>query len=97
MIIQHKQDGQRGLFFLPDGEEVLAEMTYIRHDPTTIIIDHTEVDEDFRGQNVGYQLVEAAVEYARQHQLKIVPVCMFAAAVFQKKADYQDVLKEEQL
>ena len=97
MIVQHKQSEQHGLFFIPDGEDILAEMTYIRHDTRTIIINHTEVDEELRGQNLGFLLVEAAVEYARQHGLKIVPVCLFASAVFHKKPELRDVLQEEQL
>ncbi|TCJ13751.1 N-acetyltransferase [Flaviaesturariibacter flavus] len=97
MLIQHQQKENHGQFFIPEGEEVLAEMTYIRHDPKTMIINHTEVDEALRGQNFGYQLVQAAVEYARTHQLKIVPVCVFARAVFDKKPEYRDVLCEEQI
>jgi predicted GNAT family acetyltransferase len=97
MVIQHKQEAQRGQFFIPDGDEVVAQMTYIRHDPKTMIIDHTEVDEALQGQSIGYQLVHAAVDYARAHQMKIVPVCVFARAVFDKKPDYADVLQEEEI
>ncbi|RYY89958.1 MAG: N-acetyltransferase [Chitinophagaceae bacterium] len=95
MTIQHEQQEQRGHFFIPDGDELAAEMTYIRHDPKTIIIDHTEVSAELQGQNIGYQLVQAAVEYAREHGLKILPVCSFAAAIFRKKPELRDVLKEE--
>jgi predicted GNAT family acetyltransferase len=97
MIIKHEQKENKGQFFIPDGEEIVAEMTYIRHDPQTIIINHTEVTEELQGQNIGYQLVQAAVEYARNHQLKIVPVCIFARAVFDKKPEFGDVLCEEEI
>jgi predicted GNAT family acetyltransferase len=59
-----------------------------------MILEHTEVAEELKGQNVGYQLVEAAVEYARLHQFKILPLCPFANAVFRKKPEYRDVLMD---
>lgn len=95
MQIQHKQSGNRGFFFVqPEGEEILAELTYLQHDDQ-MVIDHTEVNEALKGQSVGYQLVNTAVEYARTHHLKVIPVCTFAKAVFDKKPEYADVLGKE--
>ena len=60
-----------------------------------MIIDHTEVSDGLRGKNVGYQLVHAAVDYARTHDIKILPLCPFAKAVFDKKAEeFADVRKK---
>lgn len=57
-----------------------------------LIIDHTEVDSSLKGKGVGYRLVEASVQYARDNQIKIIPLCPFAHAVFKKNAEYHDVL-----
>ncbi len=92
MLIQHKKIGSKGLFFVQQDGNILAEMTYTMPSPEKMIIDHTEVSEELRGQNVGYQLVHTAVEYARTHHLKIIPLCPFASAVFKKKPEYADVL-----
>lgn len=95
MTIQHKQDGGHGTFYVPgenDTDEPLAEMTYRTKEPHTMVIDHTEVSEQLRGQNIGYQLVHTAVEYARTNHLTIVPLCTFAKAVFDKKPEFKDVL-----
>ena len=92
MLIQHKKVGTKGLFFVQQDGNILAEMTYTMASPEKMIIDHTEVSDELRGQNVGYQLVHTAVEYARTHQLKIIPLCPFANAVFKKKPEYADVL-----
>lgn len=67
-------------------------MTYSKAGPGKFIIDHTEVDESSKGQGVGYQLVEAAVVYARENNQKIMPLCPFASAVFRKKSEYKDLL-----
>lgn len=92
MLIQHKKVGNKGLFFVQQDGNILAEMTYTMPSAEKMIIDHTEVSDELRGQNVGYQLVHTAVEYARTHQLTIIPLCPFANAVFKKKPEYADVL-----
>jgi uncharacterized protein len=92
MTIRHTQNGTKGYFFVGEEEEKLAEMTYTLPFPNKMIIDHTEVSDALRGQNVGYQLVFAAVEYARANHMKIIPLCPFANSVFKKKTELQDVL-----
>jgi predicted GNAT family acetyltransferase len=94
MLIQHKKVGNKGLFFVQQDGNILAEMTYTMPSAEKMIIDHTEVSDELRGQNVGYQLVHTAVEYARTHQLTIIPLCPFANAVFKKKPEYADVLAQ---
>lgn len=92
MQIQHQQDGSKGSFFVKEDEERFAEMTYSMANESLMIIDHTEVSDGLRGRNVGYQLVHTAVEYARANHIKILPLCPFAKAVFDKKEDeYADV------
>lgn len=92
MLIQHKKVGNKGLFFVAHDETILAEMTYTLPSADKMIIEHTEVNDELKGQNVGYQLVHTAVEYARTHGLKIIPLCPFANSVFKKKPEYADVL-----
>jgi predicted GNAT family acetyltransferase len=92
MLIQHKQEGARGMFYVEIDGEVEAEMFFHMTSPNHMVIEHTEVNEELRGQSVGYKLVSAAVDYARQHHLKITVWCPFAKKVFDKKPDFWDVL-----
>lgn len=97
MLIQHKQTENRGIFFVPGEEDdFLAELTYNKHKEGNMIIEHTHVDDELRGQNIGYQLVHSAVEYARSHHLKIIPLCSFAREVIDKKPEFKDVLKDDE-
>ena len=88
--IQHQDDGVVGRFFVEADGELLAEMTYKWHD-SYININHTEVDDRLRGQSIGARLVAAAVQWARDRQIKIAATCPFAKAVLQKKEEYSDV------
>lgn len=92
MQIQHK-DGQRhSMFYVEEDGERVAEIVYASGGEGTIVIEHTEVDEALQGHNVGFELVHKVVDYARGHGLKVLPVCTFAKAVFDKRADFRDVL-----
>ena len=92
MLIQNKKVGTKGMFFVEHDGNILAEMVYTIPSPDKMIIEHTEVSDELKGQNVGNQLVHTAVEYARTHNIKIIPLCPFANSVFKKKPEYADVL-----
>ena len=91
MKINNKQTGNNGTFYIDKGGEQVAEMTYTISEGV-MIIDHTEVDESLRGQQVGNELVACAVEFAREQNIKIVPQCSFARSVFEKQKALSDVL-----
>ncbi|HQV61303.1 MAG TPA: GNAT family N-acetyltransferase [Chitinophagaceae bacterium] len=92
MLIHHKQVGSKGMFFIGEEGAILAEMVYTSPSADKMIIEHTEVSDELRGQNIGFQLVNTAVEYARKHHIKIIPLCPFANSVFKKKPEFADVL-----
>lgn len=92
MEIQQNDNERKGEFFYQVDGQKLGLMTYSHAGDDKIIIDHTEVDPSLKGQGVGYKLVEASVKYARENDLKIMPLCPFANAVFKKRVEYKDVL-----
>jgi len=92
MVIQHKLVGNKGLFYVGQEGSIVAEMVYSKPSDDKMIIEHTEVDASLEGKGVGKQLVATAVEYARTHNLKIIPLCQFTKAVIGRTKEYQDVL-----
>lgn len=96
MQIQHETSGTKGGFYIYEGDKRIAEMTYSMAMPDLMIIDHTEVAPVLRGKNIGAQLVQAAVDMAREKQIKILPLCPFAKAVFEKRGtELEDVLHKK--
>jgi predicted GNAT family acetyltransferase len=91
--IKHKHNDKKGLLYIEKNEVVSAEMTYSKAGKSLIVIDHTEVNELFKGIGLGLILVEAAVNYARINEIKIMPLCPFAKAMFKKHPEFKDVLK----
>ncbi len=92
MDIQHKEGQSKGSFYIEGGGEVVAEITYSKAGDTKIIIDHTEVSEELRGEDIGQTLVEHAVGYAREHNITVIPLCPFAKSVIERDESLQDVL-----
>ena len=90
--IQHEEADSKGAFHVTKDGQRVAEMTYSRTNATMIIIDHTEVDESLKGQGVGRQLLDALVAWARDTHTKVMPLCPFAKAQFDKDASIRDVL-----
>lgn len=92
MVINHTSDKNKGMFFAGPETGILARLDYTLPETGKMVIEHTEVSEALKGQNIGYLLVKTAVEYARLHHLKISPHCPFAAAMFRRKPEFTDVL-----
>jgi hypothetical protein len=90
-VLRH-ETGSKGSFYIEENGQLLAEMTYSKAGDSLIIIDHTEVSDALRGKGAGKQLVDAAVAFARQNNIKILPLCPFAKSVFDKTPAFADVL-----
>jgi uncharacterized protein len=96
MRIQHEESDIRGRHFITDEQgNMLAEITYAVQHPDTMVVDHTEVNEDLRHQNIGHELVEAVAEHARAKGRLIVPVCPFTRSVMTHNRSFQDIMREQ--
>jgi predicted GNAT family acetyltransferase len=58
------------------------------------IISHTVVADGYEGKGIAAGLVEKVVQEARNKGIKIFPLCPFAKKEFEKKPEYQDVLRK---
>ena len=92
MEIKQVNTNERGYFKAEENGVQAGLMTYVHAGPQKIIIDHTEVDSEFSGQGVGKSMVMEAVKYARENNIKILPLCPFAKSVFTKTPEFNDVL-----
>lgn len=92
MEIRHEERKPKGLFSVFIEGRPAGKMTYTWAGEDKIIIDHTEADSAFSGRGVGKSLVLAAVDFARQNNLKVLPLCPFAKSVFEKTKEIQDLL-----
>lgn len=90
--IKHQNNEKNGVFEIYEDGVKAGEMTYTWAGTDKFIIDHTEVNEQYGGLGLGKKLVEAAVNFAREKGIKIIPLCSFAKKTIEKTLQFQDVL-----
>ncbi|WP_276371347.1 GNAT family N-acetyltransferase [Chryseolinea sp. H1M3-3] len=83
-----EQNG-KGAFIIEDAGERVAEME-IGISGNNLMVYHTEVAEELKGQGIAKDLLSKMVEYARQKQLKVVPLCQYVSAQFNRHPDQYD-------
>lgn len=91
--IQHEESGTAGAFFIDGQGRRLAELSYTRSNPHTVVLVHTEVSSALQGRGVARKLVDRAVAWARQTGTKLIPVCTYAKSVFDRDPGLRDVLR----
>ncbi len=80
-------------FYLGDSEDnPLAEMTFVHSSDNLIIIDHTYVSDEIGGQGIGKLLLKELVDWAREEDKKIIPLCPYAKAQMEKNKEYHDMI-----
>lgn len=73
------------------GHTAVAE--YILAGETRIVFTHTEVPDALEGNGIGSRLARTALEYARENDLKVIPLCPYIAAYIRKHPEYRSLLQ----
>jgi predicted GNAT family acetyltransferase len=84
MEIIQKNNEENGVFIAQENGKFMGELTYVWSGTNKFIIDHTGVEPAFEGQGVGKALFMKTIAFAREQQLKIIPLCPFAARLFSR-------------
>ena len=88
-------DKNTGGFYVWDGGEQVGEMV-ISIDGNDLTVYHTEVAPKAEGRGYAKKLLQAMVDYARTHGLKVIPLCPYVHAQFKRHPDeYADIWDKE--
>ncbi len=60
----------------------------------TMSITHTRTFPSHEGKGVAGAMMEVANDYAVRHQLKVLPICSYAWAWYQRHPQFSDILDE---
>lgn len=83
-------------YIMQHGSETVAEITYVKDGEETLIVDHTYVTPELRGQKVAEKLLGLVVQEARDTGKKIVPACAFVLARFKRDKSLSDVWQRQE-
>lgn len=87
-----EDDGRHGHYVgKVAGIDAEAEITFTHRGPDLISADHTGAPDALKGTGVAAALVDFLVADARQRGFKIIPICPYVRARYEKHPDWQDV------
>lgn len=92
MNVEIETSATSGEVLAHENNEKAGEITFVYDDKCNLIAEHTIVEQNFAGKGVGKMLFLKLVDFAREKQIKIIPLCSFVKSSFDKMPDTNDVL-----
>lgn len=92
MQIEHDTVAHRFLARVSSGTAILA---YTPAGPGLLQLYSTYVPAPDRGRGIGGRLVEAALGYAREQGMRIIPTCWYVAQWIREHPENADLLATE--
>jgi hypothetical protein len=87
---QFSDNTQRQRFELV--EQGLTAFATYRRSGDRIVLPHVESPPALRGKGTADRLMHAVAGYAREHALKVTPLCGYTRAWFRRHPDFSDLL-----
>ncbi len=93
MEIELKISKDSGQILAYEGNEQVGLIEFTI-EGNTMSINHTRTFPDHEGKGIAGTMMEAINDYAVNHQLKVLPICSYAWAWYQKHPQFTDILDE---
>ena len=72
-------------------EGAMAFIEYKLHDKRLFLV-HTEVPAEHEGKGVGGAIVKKALQYAKDNDYKIIPICPFVQSYLKRHEEWSDIV-----
>ena len=89
--VEHNEEARR--FEIRYGDD-MARLEY-RLGGSTIVYTHTVVPPALEGHGIAGRLAKEALDYARDRDLSVVPLCPYVAGYIRKHPEYGDLVAPE--
>jgi len=89
MEIMHDAENHK-FYLIKDGQESYA--FYRMQDKETMNIFRVYVPPEQRHQGLAAKVAKAALSYARENNLKVIPSCSYTAFYIERNKEYEDLL-----
>lgn len=88
MEIIHDIENQK---FYVIVENMESHLEYVKVN-NVLNLNHTYVPNALRGKGIAGKIVKAALTYAEENNLKIIPSCSYVAAYIRRYKEYEDLV-----
>ena len=83
----HEKENERFVIYA-EGNEVYVEYTMRNN---TIDLHHTYTHPALRGKGLAAHVVRAALEFAKENNLKVIPTCSYVQSFIAKNDEYKEL------
>ena len=66
-----------------------------RRSPQELVLTHAETPRDLEGRGIASSVTRAALEFARQRKLAVVPLCPFVVWYIRQHPEYLDIVRPD--
>lgn len=86
----HEQENERFVIYLYDKE------AFVEYNITEDVLNlyHTYTEPELRGKGLAAQVVRAAIEFAKENNLKVVPTCSYVQAFIKRNDEYKELVAD---
>lgn len=74
-------------------DDQLSKLDYIQ-DGKNFVITHVGVHPDLRGHGLAGRITQVSINYAKEHGLRVVPMCSYAAAYIRRHPEYVELTRQ---
>ena len=93
ITITKEDDGRHGRYVAKVfGIDDEAELTFTQRGPGLVSVDHTGAPDSMKGTGAAAALVDFLIADARSADFRIIPICPYVRARYEKHPDWQDVM-----
>ncbi|MBO9579542.1 MAG: N-acetyltransferase [Sphingobium sp.] len=93
ITITTEDDGRHGRYVAKvAGIDAEAELTFTHRGPKLISADHTGAPDSLKGTGAAAALVDHLIADARAQGFRIIPLCPYVRARYERHPDWQDVM-----
>lgn len=86
----HEKENERFVIYV-EGNEVYVEYSMRNNEMN---LHHTYTNPALRGKGLAAQVVRAALEFAKENKLKVVPTCSYVQSFIAKNDEYKDLIAD---
>jgi uncharacterized protein len=90
MEIKHDKEAQK-FYLVNEGKE--SYVLYRMQKNNIMNIFRTYVPPEKRNKGLAGKVVKAALDYARENNLKVIPACSYTEYFISKNKEYEDLVK----
>lgn len=86
----HEQENERFVIYINDKE------AFVEYNITEDVLNlyHTYTEPELRGKGLAAQVVRAAIEFAKENNLKVVPTCSYVQAFIKRNDEYKELVAD---